>query len=46
MHLYWTLYLGVLAFWTRDDSPRQEDSRLVLDQTLHLFAKTIDGVTS
>ncbi|MCA9321589.1 MAG: TetR/AcrR family transcriptional regulator, partial [Planctomycetes bacterium] len=41
-HLYWTLYLGVLAFWIRDDSPRQEDTRLVLDQSLDLFFVTIN----
>ena len=39
-HFYWTLYLGVLAFWTRDDSPRQEDTLLVIDQSMQLFAST------
>ncbi len=41
MHLYWTLYLGVLAFWSKDASPKQEDSLAVLDQSVRLFASTV-----
>lgn len=41
MHLYWTLYLGVLAFWSRDDSPHQEDTLVVLDQSLRLFVSSL-----
>src|SRR5262249_18530906 len=26
LHLYWTLYTGVLAFWANDGSPKQEDT--------------------
>ncbi len=37
MHLYWTLYLGVLAFWSRDGSPKQEETLALLDQSLRLF---------
>lgn len=37
MHLYWTLYLGVLAFWCHDDSPKQADTLAVLDQSMRLF---------
>jgi len=36
--LYWTLYLGVLAFWAADNSPHQEDSLALLDRSLRLFA--------
>ncbi len=43
IHLYWTLYLGVLAFWSKDDSPNQEDTLVVLDQSLRLFVASIDG---
>ena len=46
VHLYWTLYLGVLAFWSRDDSPNQVDTLAVLDQSLQLFAKSITGKTN
>src|SRR5437867_1317674 len=39
LQLYWTLYLGVFAFWTADDSPNQEDTLPLLDQTLkHVVA--------
>ena len=41
MHLYWTLYLGVLAFWSNDDSPNQEDTLVVLDQSLRLFVASL-----
>lgn len=37
LHLYWTLYTGVLAFWTNDASPNQEDTLAVLDQSLKMF---------
>ncbi len=42
MHLYWTLYLGVLAFWAKDESPNQEDSLVLLDQALRLFVGSLD----
>lgn len=37
LHLYWTLYTGVLAFWAKDASPRQEDTLALLDQSLAMF---------
>jgi AcrR family transcriptional regulator len=37
MHLYWTLYVGVLAFWSSDDSPNQKDSLVLLYQSLRVF---------
>lgn len=37
LHLYWTLYTGVLAFWAADKSPRQEDTLALLDQSLAMF---------
>ncbi len=37
-HLYWTLYLGVLAFWVNDPSKKREDTLVVLDQSMRLFA--------
>lgn len=41
MHLYWTLYLGALAFWTADESPNQEDTLVVLDQSIRLFVQSL-----
>ena len=41
MQLYWTLYLGVFAFWAADDSPGQEDTLALLDQSLKLFVTSL-----
>jgi hypothetical protein len=38
LQLYWTLYLGVLAFWAADRSPKQEDTLALLDQSMAMFA--------
>jgi AcrR family transcriptional regulator len=38
LQLYWTLYLGVIAYWAADDSPNQEDTLALLDQSTKLFA--------
>ena len=37
MQLYWTLYLGVLAYWAADASPHQEETLALLDRSLALF---------
>ena len=42
MHLYWTMYLGVLAYWAKDESPNQEDALVLLDQALRLFVGSLD----
>jgi AcrR family transcriptional regulator len=41
--LYWTLYLGVLAYWATDVSPKQEDTMALLDQSLKLFVASLGG---
>ena len=41
MHLYWTLYLGVLSFWAADESPNREDTLVVLDQSTRLFVGSL-----
>jgi len=41
LHLYWSLYLGVLAFWSSDESPNQEDTLAMLDQATRLFAASL-----
>ena len=41
MQLYWTLYLGGFAFWLSDDSPKQEDTLALLDQSLKLFVASL-----
>jgi len=37
LQLYWTLYIGVLMFWAKDNSPRQEDTFGLLDSSLAMF---------
>ena len=37
LQLYWTLYTGVLTFWSDDTSPHQEDTLALLDQSLQMF---------
>ena len=41
LHLYWTLFLGVLAFWAKDESTNQEDTLALLDQSVRLFVATL-----
>ncbi len=43
IHLYWALYLGVLAFWSQDASPDQEDTLVLLDQSMRLFVASLDS---
>ena len=44
VQLYWTLYLGLLAFWSRDTSPRQEDTLVLLDESMRLFVQSLAHV--
>jgi hypothetical protein len=37
LQMYWTLFTGVLAYWAKDRSPRQEDTLALLDQSLAMF---------
>jgi AcrR family transcriptional regulator len=41
VHLYWTLFTGVLAFWLGDSSPHQEDTLAVLDSALKMFVRSL-----
>ncbi|MBU0717150.1 MAG: TetR/AcrR family transcriptional regulator [Planctomycetes bacterium] len=43
MHLYWTLYLGVLSFWVADESPNGEDTLVALDQSMRLFVASLSS---
>jgi AcrR family transcriptional regulator len=43
MHLYWALYLGVLAFWSRDESEHQEHTLAMLDQAMQLFVNALNS---
>ena len=37
LQLYWTLYTGVVMFWSSDRSPKQEDTLALLDDSLMMF---------
>jgi AcrR family transcriptional regulator len=37
LQLYWTLYTGLLTFWAKDRSPKQEDTLALLDNSLDMF---------
>lgn len=41
LHLYWTLFAGVLAFWSQDTSRHQEDTLAVLDQAIKMFVRSL-----
>jgi NADH dehydrogenase len=41
-HLYWTLYSGVVTFWVRDASPKQEQTLALLDQSISLFVTSLE----
>jgi AcrR family transcriptional regulator len=43
MQMYWTLFTGVLAFWARDTSPKQENTLALLDQSLAMFAGWLES---
>jgi AcrR family transcriptional regulator len=43
MTIYWSLYLGILACWTNDPSPNQEDTRGLIDYSLRVFVQVISG---
>jgi len=37
LHLFWMLHIGVLAFWSNDGSPKQQDTVALLDDSLSMF---------
>ena len=46
MRLYGTLYTGVLTAWTADQSPHQEDTLALLDQSLRMFVTWLRAANS
>lgn len=44
MTMYWSLYLGILAFWTNDKSHNQEETQSLIDYSLRMFVNVISGV--
>ena len=44
--LYWSLYLGVLAHWSKDSSVNQQTTLALLDYSMKVFATIISGEIS
>lgn len=40
--MYWSLYLGILANWCRDESEHQEETLALIDYTINLFTRTLN----
>jgi AcrR family transcriptional regulator len=45
LQLYWTLYSGVLVFWANDNSPAQEDTLALIDDSVNMFVGWLRGQT-
>lgn len=41
LNLYWSLYLGIIAFWVNDKSYKQEETLSLIDYSLKIFENTI-----
>lgn len=41
LHLYWSLYLGVVGFWANDESHNQEATLALLDRSVGLFCHAL-----
>lgn len=46
LHLYWSLYLGIIGFWSRDTSENQYETLALVDQSTRLFAAAVSGVSA
>lgn len=41
--LYWSLYLGILAHWSRDTSFNQAETLTLVDYSMQVFTNTVSG---
>ena len=41
--LYWSLYLGILAHWSKDNSSHQQATLTLVDYSMKVFVTTISG---
>lgn len=41
--IYWSLFLGILAFWTNDESANQEATQALIDYSIRTFVHVISG---
>lgn len=45
LQIYWSLYAGLLLFWANDESPHQEDTLALLDDSLGMFVHWLTQAT-
>ena len=45
LQVYWSLYIGALAFWAADRSPKQEDTLALLDESLTMFLLWLESAS-
>lgn len=45
LSLYWSLYLGILAYWSNDASRNQEETLVLIDFTMKLFTRMLAGIS-
>ena len=41
--IFWSLYVGVLSFWSSDSSPKQEDTLALLDQSVRMYVDWLNS---
>jgi len=41
--LYWSLYLGILAHWSNDESSNQAETLALVDYSMRVFSRTLSG---
>lgn len=44
--MYWSLYLGILAHWSRDTTEHQRETLALIDYSMRVFTMTISGESS
>lgn len=44
--IYWSLYLGILAFWAHDESPHQQATLALVDYAIRTFVQVISGTAA
>ena len=42
LHIYGSLYLGLLSWWSADSSPNQEATLALLDRSLGMFVESLE----
>ena len=46
LHLYWSLFLGVVRFWSQDSTRNQEGTLALLDRSMGLFCRSVQETSN